>query len=71
MKVGEARGALASRAVWVAVDTGLAASEVLLTLPRPRLPRAVPALARSLRLLAALRLPVVPALKAAKSVAAR
>ena len=35
VNVGEASGALRSSAVCVAVDTGLLASEVLLTLPRP------------------------------------
>ena len=58
VKVGEARGAFASRAVCVAVDTGLLLSRVLFKLPRPRLLRAVDASARSLRLLAAFRLPV-------------
>src|SRR3989338_11598607 len=36
VKVGLARGAFASRAVWVAVETGLAASLVLSTLLRLR-----------------------------------
>ena len=71
VKVGLARGAFRSRADWVAVETGLAVSAVLSTLPRPRLPRAAALSARSPRLLAAFRLPVVVALKAAKSVAAR
>jgi hypothetical protein len=35
VNVGEARLALRSNAVWVAVDTGLLASEVLSTFPRP------------------------------------
>ena len=35
VKVGEASGALRSKAVCVAVDTGLLASDVLSTLPRP------------------------------------
>ena len=35
VKVGLARGAFKSRAVWVAADIGLLASEVLSTLPKP------------------------------------
>ena len=58
VKVGLARGAFKSRAACVAVETGLSASAVLLRLPSPRLPRAVALSARSLRLLAAFRLPV-------------
>ena len=71
MKVGLARGAFRSRAVCVAVETGLSASAVLLRLPSPRLARAAALSTRSLRLLAAFRLPAVVALKVAKSVAAR
>ena len=42
VKVGEASGALRSKAVWVAVETGLLASLVLSTLPRPTSPLTKP-----------------------------
>jgi hypothetical protein len=57
VSAGEAKLALRSSAVWVAVLIGLFRSEVLSTLPSPRLLRAVEALARSARFAEAAKAP--------------
>ena len=42
VSAGDARGAFRSKAVWVALDTGLLASDVLSTFPRPTIPLLIP-----------------------------
>ena len=42
VNVGLASGAFKSNAVWVAVETGLLASEVLFTLPKPTIVEVTP-----------------------------